>query len=189
MTHLSTISIHLHPTGVRKTVLTSYRSLSAMVRYQKVLKNKNMLYIKGIFSKISSWNWIPFKSVCLSSFCFFLFLRKLVYSLVDEDGTGPALRVQRISNTFDILYTALCVEIKVDFYEERVYIFFLKSQMTCHTEILCTVSLEGQGNPAFWVQKGQHMKWVSAHSEPCLVPGFWALALPRIYSLLQPRVK
>lgn len=49
-------------------------------------------------------------------------------SLVYDDGTRPAPRVQRISDTFKISYTALCVENKVE--EERVSIFFLKSQMT-----------------------------------------------------------
>lgn len=34
-------------------------------------------------------------------------------------------------------------------------------------------------NPAFWVQKGQHMKWLLAHSEPSLGACFWALALSK----------
>lgn len=42
MTHSSTIWIHLHPAGVRKTVLIAYCSLCALLQYQRVLKNKNL---------------------------------------------------------------------------------------------------------------------------------------------------
>lgn len=42
MTHSSTIWIHLHPTGVRKTVLTTCCSLCTLLQCQRVLKNKNL---------------------------------------------------------------------------------------------------------------------------------------------------
>lgn len=78
------------------------------------------------------------------------------------------------------LYIALCVEVKIIFSEERVWIFFLKSQPTCPAKAFCTT-----GTKLFRVQKGQHMKWMFAHSEPSLGSCLWALALSKTCSYSQ----